>query len=71
MMIVQHSNATRSNPNPEAEVVTVDVLISNLKIMADKKTDVSAAKDTGCAMYIRLQLSENLSVTGITHMQRA
>ena len=64
VMIVQHSNATRSNPNPEAEVVTVDVLISNLKIMADKKTDVSAAKDTGCAMYIRAAIVGKLKRHG-------
>ena len=32
--------------------------------MADKKTDVSAAKDTGCAMYIRAAIVGKLKRHG-------
>ena len=64
VMIVQHSNTTRSDPDPKAEIVTVNVLINNLKSMADKKTDVSSAKDTGCAMYIRAAIVGKLKRHG-------
>lgn len=75
--IAIHSVATRMNPNPKAEIVTVDVLINNLRTMADKKTNVSSLNDSGCGMYIRAGIvgrlnrhSHDVYEAGMTSMFR-
>ena len=49
--IQAYSNANRNNPS--FKTVTVSNMFGNFDKMIEKKTDVSSATDSGCAMFIR------------------
>lgn len=51
--ITLHTQQAIESPNSKKPTVTVSALMNNLQYLVDRKTDVSADKDTGCAMFIR------------------
>ena len=53
LAITLHTQQAIESPNSKKPTVTVSALMNNLQYLVDRKTDVSADKDTGCAMFIR------------------